>query len=281
MPSNIDLHTHSNMSDGTLSPTELVQRAHNKRVKTLALTDHDSTNGLLEARKAAQPLGINLIDGVEVSVTWEKKTIHIVGLNIDPSYEPLKKGLLKLQNTRRERAQQIGVRLKKIGIPDAYEASKTMAGEGMITRTHFARYILQMDRASSMQNAFDRYLGQGRPGFVHTTWVDMGEAINWIVGAGGNAVIAHPLRYKLTGSWMRRLLSSFKDVGGQAIEVVCGNSNPNNIRDSANYANRFDLAGSVGSDFHSPGRVWIELGKFANLPTTVKPLWDYWQAQND
>ena len=276
MPSNIDLHTHSNMSDGTLSPTELVQRAHSKQVKTLALTDHDTTNGLFEARKAAQTLGVNLINGVEVSVTWEKKTIHIIGLNIDPGYEPLKKGLIKLQETRSERAEQIGIRLKKIGIPDAYEASKSIAGEGMITRTHFAHYIVQIDRATSMQNAFDRYLGQGKPGFVHTNWVDMGEAIGWIVGAGGNAVIAHPLRYRLTGSWIRRLLSSFKDAGGQAIEVVCGNSNPNNIRDSANYANRFDLAGSVGSDFHSPERRWIELGKFADLPATVKPLWNYW-----
>lgn len=270
-----DLHCHSTASDGALSPTELVNRAQQQGVTRLALTDHDTTGGLAEARTAAAAAGIILIPGIELSTTWENRCFHVVGLNINPNYPPLVEGCRRIQSIRIERAEKIAQKLAKKRITGALETVKKAAGAGMITRTHFADFLLSQNHVSTQQEAFDRYLGKGKPAYVSTTWADLEEAVAWITGAGGIAVLAHPMRYKLTASWMRRLLSAFKKAGGQGIEVVYGRNNHDDTSTSANYARQFDLAGSAGSDFHSPNNPWIELGRLNPMPKSVTPVWNY------
>jgi len=274
MTERYDLHCHSTASDGALSPTALVQRAHQNGVTALALTDHDTTMGLAEAHVCADALGMRLIDGIELSTSWQNKTLHIVGLGIDPNYAPLANATHELQATRLERAAKIAEKLEKKHITGAFEAVKKAAGQGMITRSHFADFLLSQFHVSTQQEAFDRYLGKGKPAFVATTWADMEIAIHWITEAGGVAVLAHPLRYKLTANWMKRLLAAFKDAGGQSMEVVTGRNNVDEIKLLATYANQFALAGSVGSDFHSPVTPWVELGRLAPLPDNIQPVWE-------
>ncbi|WP_341328240.1 PHP domain-containing protein [Methylotuvimicrobium sp. KM2] len=278
MPENYDLHSHSTASDGALSPSELIQRAKEQGVTCLALTDHDTTDGLAEARQAATEAGIDLISGIELSTTWHKHCLHIVGLNIDPESPHLKEGIAKLQTIRGERAEQIAGKLEKKRIFGALEAVKATAGAGMITRTHFADFLLSEGHVTTQQEAFDRYIGQGKPAYVSTEWAGLEEAIGWIKESGGIAVLAHPMRYKLTASWMKRLLTAFKEVGGDAIEVVCGRNDPTEIQTSMQYAQKFDLAGSKGSDFHNPKYVWVELGRLKPLPERIKPVWDLFEA---
>ncbi|MCF7965352.1 MAG: PHP domain-containing protein [Methylobacter tundripaludum] len=274
MTETYDLHCHSNASDGALSPTELVQRAHEHGVTSLALTDHDTVAGLSEAQTAATAAGIELIPGIELSTSWQNKCFHIVGLGIDPAYPPLAEATRNLQIMRSERAEKIAEKLEKKRIPGALAAVKKAAGDGMITRTHFADFLLSQFHVSTQQEAFDRYLGAGKDAYVATIWAEMELAVNWITGSGGVAVLAHPLRYKLTASWMRRLLAAFKEAGGLGIEVVTGRYNSDEIKRVAGYAKRFELAGSVGSDFHSPANQWVELGRLAPLPENVKPVWE-------
>ncbi len=269
-----DLHCHSTASDGALSPTELVQRAHQNGVTTLALTDHDTTAGLPEAQLSAASTGITLIPGIELSTNWQDKCFHIVGLGIDPSYAPLAEATHLLQSTRLERAQKIALKLEKKRIPGAFEAVKNAAGEGMITRTHFANFLLSQNHVSSQQEAFDRYLSKGKSAYVSTSWAELEQAISWITESGGVAVLAHPLRYKLTANWMKRLLTAFKDAGGQGIEVITSRMNADEIRVVAGYATRFELAGSVGSDFHNAANQWVELGRLEPLPKNIKPVWE-------
>ncbi|MGZ8214250.1 MAG: PHP domain-containing protein, partial [Methylosarcina sp.] len=210
-----DLHCHSTASDGALSPKELVQRARQQGVTTLALTDHDTTAGLAEARAAAAEAGIQLINGIELSTTWQGKCLHIVGLGIDPAYPPLSEAIHNLQFTRLHRAEEIAHKLEKKRIPGALAAVQKAAGEGMITRTHFADFLLSQGYVSTQQEAFDRYLAKGKPAYVATSWAELNIGVNWIKQSGGIAVLAHPLRYDLTASWMRRLLTEFKAIGGQ------------------------------------------------------------------
>jgi predicted metal-dependent phosphoesterase TrpH len=272
-----DLHTHSTASDGSYTPTELITHAAMAGITVLALTDHDSTAGLAEARLTALQHGIRLVSGVEISSTWQDKTLHIVGLNLDPDFEPLRQGLARLQTLRRERAREMGRRLDRDGIPGVFEAAQAMAGEGMVTRTHFARHLAALGVAASVRDAFDRYLTRGKPGYVATRWADMGEAIGWIRGAGGTAVLAHPQRYKLTASWLRRLLGEFREAGGEALEVISGTAAPGDVQSSAEYARRFDLLASCGSDFHSPDNVWPKLGRLPDLPAGLVPVWSSWK----
>lgn len=269
-----DLHCHSTASDGALSPTELVQRAHQCGVTSLALTDHDTVSGLSEAQAAATATGIKLIPGIELSTSWQNKCFHIVGLGIDPAYPPLREATRNLQIMRIERAEKIADKLEKKRIPGALEAVKKAAGEGMITRTHFADFLLSQFHVSTQQEAFDRYLGAGKAAYVPTIWAEMELAVSWITQSGGVAVLAHPLRYKLTASWMKRLLAAFKEAGGLGIEVVTGRYNSDEINLAAGYAKRFELAGSAGSDFHSPTNQWVELGRLAPLPENIKPVWE-------
>ena len=269
-----DLHCHSLASDGSLSPTALIMRAAEQGVTDLALTDHDTTAGLLEARQTAETCNINLIPGIEISTSWKNKCFHIIGLNINPENEVLQQGLKDLQHTRQQRAKKIADKLARQKIFDAYPAVIEMTSGGMPTRTHFAEFLLTRQYVSTMQEAFDRYLAQGKPAFVATQWAELDAAIAWITGAGGIAVLAHPMRYKITASWMRRLLDSFKAMGGGAIEVVSGGrNNPDEIHRSAEYARKFSLSGSVGSDFHNPDNVWTELGRLAALPAGISPVW--------
>jgi len=269
-----DLHSHSNFSDGKLTPTQLFQRAKNQQVTALALTDHDTTAGLLEAQTIAKSLNMQCINGIEISTTWEKKCLHILGLGINPQAPALVEGIAGLQSLRHERARKIALKLAKQKITGAYEQVVKNAGSSMITRCHFANFLLDAGHVPSFQKAFDNYLAQGKSAFVATEWVEMATAINWIQQAGGIPVLAHPLRYKLTASWMRKLLTAFKQAGGLGIEVVTGNNNAHEIHTSYEYAKKFALAASVGSDFHDPNNKWIELGRLAPLPTDIPAVWN-------
>lgn len=271
-----DLHCHSTASDGALSPTDLVKRAVEKGVTTLALTDHDTTSGLAEAQLSATVLKINLINGIEISAQWEKLGVHIVGLNINPEHDALQKIMTELHLMRTERAEKIAQKLAKKGIPNALSAVQKVASNEMITRVHFANFLISQAYVSSISEAFERYLGDGKVAYVSTTWTPLENAVQAIRAAGGIAVLAHPLRYKLTATRMKKLLGIFKNAGGQGMEVVTGRYNPDEMRVLANYATQFELAGSVGSDFHSPINPWLELGKLAELPTSVKPVWELW-----
>ena len=274
MTERYDLHCHSTASDGALSPSALVYRAHQQGVSVLALTDHDTTMGLSQARSCAADLGLCLINGIELSASWQNKCLHIIGLGIDPDYEPLATATAQLRTSRLERAVKIAEKLEKKRITGALVGVQKAAGDGMITRSHFANFLLSQFHVSTQQEAFDRYLGKGKPAYVSTTWAEMALAIQWITQSGGVAVLAHPLRYQLTASWMKRLLGAFKDAGGQGIEVITGRTNPDEIKLLANYASSFGLAGSVGSDFHNPVNPWLELGRLAPLPETVQPVWE-------
>jgi 3',5'-nucleoside bisphosphate phosphatase len=274
MSETYDLHCHSTASDGALTPSAVIERAQRQGVTALALTDHDTTAGLDEAQHAAEAVGIRLISGIELSCHWQGKCLHIVGLGIDPAYAPLAEATHNLRHTRLQRAEQIALKLEKKRIPGALEAVKKMAGESMITRTHFADFLLSQGHVMSQQEAFDRYLAKGKPAYVVTPWADMSVALDWIIKSGGIAVLAHPLRYQLTASWLRRLLNVFKEAGGQAIEVVTGRYNAEEISNMADYAMRFGLAGSAGSDFHSPANQYVELGRLAPLPPGIRPVWE-------
>ena len=272
-----DLHCHSTASDGALAPAELVKRAHEHGVTSLALTDHDTTEGLAEAQSCAIATGIKLIPGIELSASWRGQCFHIVGLGINPVYPPLAAATQNLQNTRMDRAEKIAAKLEKKHIPGALEAVKKAAGDGMITRTHFADFLVSQNHVSTQQEAFDRYLAKGKPAYVSTPWADLELAVNWITESGGVAVLAHPLRYTLSSNAMKRLLTDFTMAGGKGIEVVTGRCSPDEIKRAAAYATRFELAGSSGSDFHSPDNQWVELGRLAPLPENVRPVWELLQ----
>jgi len=271
-----DLHTHSTASDGSHSPAELVREAHAAGVTHLALTDHDCTDGLAEAEAAAQVCGLSLIPAVEISTTWQGKSVHIVGLAIDPANAPLQAGLARLQAIRLTRAEEMGRRLAKEGIAGGFEAAMALAGAGMVTRTHFAKFLAARGLAASVRDVFDHFLVLGKPGYVPTEWAGLEEAVGWIKGAGGVAVVAHPQRYKLTGTWLNRLMREFKAAGGEALEVVAGNSSPGDIQSSASAARRHELLASVGSDFHGPDNPWLKLGRLAALPQDLNPVWSLW-----
>lgn len=273
MSPNYDLHCHSNASDGALAPALVVERAHAQGVTHLALTDHDTTHGLSEAQTTAQNLGMTLINGIELSTTYQNQCLHIVGLNIDPQHPILQIGLVDQQQRREQRAQQISDKLAKKRIPDAYAQIKAQVGDGEITRSHFAEFLVAQGYARDPQHAFDHYLSKGKSAFVSTQWADLPTVVNWINSAGGIAVLAHPLRYKMSNKWMNRALADFVSCGGQAIEVVTGRSNPDEIGQSLQMAKRHNLYASRGSDFHNPEYPWVELGRLPPIPESVLPVW--------
>ncbi|HLF97268.1 MAG TPA: PHP domain-containing protein [Methylococcaceae bacterium] len=272
-----DLHCHSRASDGALTPEALVARAAHQGVTTLALTDHDSVAGLERAAAAARAAEVCLIPGIELSVSWGGQCIHIVGLGIDPGSAPLQAGIAALADVRYGRAAGIGRKLAKLGFPGVHAAALELAGEGMITRTHFARALVLSGAVHDDRAAFERYLARGKPAFVRTDWAGLEDALAWIGGSGGVAVVAHPRRYGLTASRLRAFLEEFRAAGGRGIEVVCGNSTPEDVRDTAQLARRFDLLASRGSDFHTPEHVWLELGRLAPLPEDLRPVWSFWE----
>lgn len=272
-----DLHTHSTASDGSLSPTELVRRAHQQGVSHLALTDHDGTEGMDEALLAADACQLTLIPGVEISVSWHGSTVHIVGLHVDTKNPALQNGLSSLRDYRRQRARKIAERLEKAGIPEALEGAGQYASETMLGRVHFARFLVERGHAKDMKDVFKRFLVKNKPGYVAGDWATLADAVGWIREAGGQAVIAHPARYKMTNTKRRRLLAEFQSLGGVGLEVSSGNQHPEEVRVMAKLAEEFGLFASCGSDFHSPDNAWTELGGMTSMPPFVTPIWTQWQ----
>lgn len=274
---NVDLHCHSVVSDGTLSPTDLIERAHHHRVQILALTDHDEVSGLAEAQQRAQAIGLRFVPGVEVSVTWSGETIHIVGLRIDPQDAALRAGLARTRQGRDDRAREIAEQLQRAGIPDAYEGALRYAGNpDLVSRSHFARYIVETGTCATIHEVFKRFLIEGKPGYVPHRWAQLGEAVGWIRAAGGTAVMAHPGRYRLSDLSRQHILDEFCDAGGEAIEVVSGSHTPDQYREWADVARRRGLAASRGSDFHGPGESRHELGSLPSLAPDLHPVWSDW-----
>ena len=272
----IDLHSHSIASDGTLTPTELVNRAHTQGVDVLALTDHDGTSGLEEAGQVAKELGLQLVPGVEISVSWNGVTFHIVGLNIDPTHAGLQAGLSALRAIRKERAEEIARRLAKHGIEGALQGARAFASGQILGRTHFARFLVEQGHAKDMRKVFKKFLVHNRPGYVPGEWATLEDALSWIRDSGGQAVIAHPARYRLSATRLRQFIQEFKDAGGEALEVVSGSHSAGDVQGMAQYAERFELLASCGSDYHGPEQPWIELGKLPALPENCTPVWLDW-----
>ncbi|HSF71788.1 MAG TPA: 3',5'-nucleoside bisphosphate phosphatase [Methylotenera sp.] len=271
-----DLHCHSTVSDGLLSPAELVAHATKRGVKVLALTDHDDLGGLQAAREAALEHGIQFVNGVEISVTWKRRTLHIVGLKVDIHNVPLKAALDKVRTGRDERAQQMGADLARVGIHGAYEGAKLLAKQSIITRTHFARFLVDNGHAKDTKSVFKKYLVKGKPGFKEHEWMDLKTAVGLIKGAGGQAVIAHPGRYDLGTINMLLLMHEFRSLGGTAIEVVTGSHTPPQYQQFAKIAHKFSLKSSLGSDFHGSGISYMEMGCIPDLPEICVPVWDDW-----
>lgn len=276
MPLNFDLHAHSNVSDGLLSPTDLVAYAAKQGVDVLALTDHDDVSGLAEAQAAATAHNIAFINGVEISVTWKKRTLHIVGLNIDPDNVALKNALALVRIARDKRAQQMGEGLAKAGIADAYQGAKRIAQQSIITRVHFARYLVEQGLVKDSKSVFKKYLVKGKPGFVEHQWMDLEQALGLIIQSGGEAVIAHPGRYDLGSVNMLQLLHEFRAYGGVAIEVVTSSHTPPQYQQFAKLAHQFSLKSSQGSDYHGKGLSFMEMGRLADLPAGCVPVWQDW-----
>lgn len=276
---NADLHCHSTVSDGLLAPAALVERAQANGVDLLALTDHDEIGGLDEAIVAAEALGLRFVTGVEISVSWgEDQTVHIVGLNFDHRHAGLAAGLARVRGGRDARAGRMAQELAKVGIVDAYAgALKYVGNPALISRSHFARYIVEIGLAPDVKTVFDHWLAKGKPGYVSHPWAELGEALQWIRAAGGIAVIAHPCRYRLGGEERRALYAAFKDLGGEGIEVVSGSHNEAEVREIAGIAREFGFLASRASDFHGPGESWIDLGRMAPLPPDLRPVWAGWQ----
>lgn len=270
----VDLHSHSTCSDGLLSPAELVERAVLRGVDMLALTDHDELAGLAPARAAAAQWGLRLIDGVEISVQWEETTLHIVGLNVDAGHVPLVEGLAAIRSGREQRAQRMADSLAAAGITGSLEGARRYAkNPELLSRSHFARYLVETGHARDTNAVFRNYLTPGKPGYVPHQWAALTDALGWITGSGGLAVLAHPGRYPLNQQQSERLLGKFVELGGAAVEVVTGSHTPDEFVIWARYAKRFGLRASAGSDFHGPGEGYRDIGNVPVLPAGCDPVW--------
>jgi hypothetical protein len=282
---NFDLHNHSIASDGLLTPRDLVALAAENGCDALALTDHDTTDGLAEAVEAARGVALRFIPGVEISVTWPGEaqeelrdlkpvTVHIVGLGIDPANPALVTGLASIRDGRVGRARRISADFDRIGIHGLFDEAYALAeNKTMLGRTHFARAMVQRGLVANVGKAFERYLTAGRPGYVPHRWATIEDAVSWINAAGGVAVVAHPGRYRLQSDDMRALLTQFKDAGGRAIEVVTGSHQPKHFREYAVLAKEFGLLASRGSDYHGPGESPYRPGTLPPLPAGLTPVW--------
>lgn len=271
---NADLHCHSVVSDGTLTPEQLAERAYANGVRLWALTDHDELGGQARAQIAASTLGMDYLPGVEISVTWMGQTIHIVGLGIDAAHAGILEGLRRTREGRGNRAKQMAEQLLKAGIPGAYEGALHFAGnQELISRTHFARFLVEQGICKDTDQVFKRYLVEDKPGYVPHLWASLDDAVAWIKGAGGAAVIAHPGRYKLSAMQMDELYKHFKEIGGMAIEVITGSHSPNQYQTYGKIAQHYGFLASRGSDFHDPEESYIDLGTLPHLPDHLTPVW--------
>jgi len=271
---NADLHCHSVVSDGTLTPEVLAARAKANGVALWALTDHDEVGGQHRARAAAREQGMGYLTGVEISVTFANVTVHIVGLGFDPDDTALVQGLSATRGGREGRAREMAEGLAKAGIPGAYEgALKYVGNPELISRTHFARHLVESGVCGDTQEVFRRFLIEGRPGYVPHRWATLGNAVRWITGAGGTAVIAHPGRYKFTANEEYALFTEFIAHGGRGVEVITGSHTAADFLKYADMAIEFDLLASRGSDFHSPEESHVDLGRLPPLPARLTPVW--------
>ena len=274
---NVDLHCHSTFSDGTLSPAQVAARAKVNGVQVWALTDHDEIDGIPAARAAAAELGMAYVSGVEISVTWAGETVHIVGLRIDETNAQLVAGLHATRSGRERRAHEIAAQLAQVGIPDAFQgALKHVGNPDLISRTHFARYIIELGVQPDIAGVFRHYLIEGKPGFVPHRWATLANAVGWILGAGGVAVIAHPGRYAFDDLAFDAFFAEFKQLGGAAIEVLTGSHTVAQYDEYTRLARRYGFLASRGSDFHDPHESRMDLGQLPALPTGLTPVWHDW-----
>lgn len=271
---NADLHCHSVVSDGTLTPEALAERAKANGVHLWALTDHDELGGQKRAKDAAHALKMDYLSGVEISVTWMNQTIHIVGLGIDVDHQGIIEGLRRTREGRGNRAQLMSDQLLKAGIPGAYEGALHYAGNHqLISRTHFARYLVEQGVCKDTEHVFKNYLVEGKPGFVPHQWASLEDAVAWIKAASGVAVIAHPGRYPFNSMQMEELYKQFKDIGGLGIEVITGSHSPDQYQTYGKVAQQYGFLASRGSDFHDPNESHIDLGVLPHLPDHLTPVW--------
>ncbi|MFA0810033.1 PHP domain-containing protein [Microbulbifer epialgicus] len=280
----VDLHSHSTASDGILSPAQLVSRAKFQGVTLMALTDHDTVDGLAEAQEAGDRLDMTVIAGIEFSSRWGRRPVHIVGLNIDPTSKSLNEAISQRMELRCERAERIAERLHQRGFTGALEGGRGIAGDSVLGRPHFARWMVEAGHVEDTGRAFKRYLGSGKIGDVRVEWPQMAKTIETIHAAGGSAVLAHPLKYGLSRTQLLRLLQEFLGCGGDAVELLCGRQNPVQTRElrtlmvSATGGINGTLPPcSLGSDFHQPEQLWRELG-CVRLPEDVEPVWNLWHT---
>jgi predicted metal-dependent phosphoesterase TrpH len=272
---NADLHCHSVVSDGTLTPEALAARAKANGVELWALTDHDEIGGQVRAAAAAAANGMAYLTGTEISVTFANETVHIVGLGFDATNPLIVNGLAKTRGGRGERAMEMSDGLAKVGIKGAYDGALTFVGNPeLISRTHFARFLVESGVCKDTYEVFRKYLTEGKPGYVPHRWASLGDAVGWITQSGGVAVIAHPGRYKFTANEEFALFSEFKTHGGQGVEVVTGSHTTAEYVEYATVAKEFGMAASRGSDFHSPDESRIDLGTLPMLPGDLMPVWE-------
>ena len=270
-----DLHNHSYYSDGALSPKELVTLAKESGCDMFSLTDHDTTQGIPEAQLQSDALGLKLVNGVEISAFWRNSAIHIVGLGIDIENDLLQTGLEFNQNLRNDRAKKIALGLWRSGIKDALEKAQEISGGHMLTRTHFAQMLINEGYCKDMKSVFRRYLTGRKPGGVSVEWKDFDEVINWIQSAGGKALIAHPFRYRMTHTKIKKMLNDFKEAHGDGVEVVNANSSDEEISLGSQWSNDYDLLASIGSDFHGWPNQRVKIANLSDLPNNSKAIWGY------
>ena len=270
----VDLHCHTTCSDGTLSPEALLQLAADNGVTLLSITDHDTVQAYEVLRHTPRPEGLTLVPGIEFSTSFANRGIHVLGLDIDPFHRIITEAVAIQSQTRFERAEKIGAKLKKIGIEGAFEGAMALASEASIGRPHFAQFLIQNEFCKTTEEAFNKYLGDNRPGFVKQEWASLETVIHWITTAGGKAVIAHPDKYKMTRSKLVRMVQHFKSLGGHGMEILCARQAPHITQKLSQIAQANEVEASMGSDFHSPSQVWLRLGMHQDLPKGCQPVWE-------
>jgi predicted metal-dependent phosphoesterase TrpH len=274
---NVDLHCHSNVSDGVLTPEAVAKYAHKAGVDVWALTDHDEVGGIVRARASAAEVGMRFVPGVEISITWASETVHIVGLQVDETNATLVQGLAATRNGRDARGREISAQLARAGVPGCYEgALKYVGNPDLMSRTHFARYLVECGACANIPEVFRKYLVEGKPGYVPHRWASLTDAVGWIQAAGGIPVIAHPGRYKFSEIAEGALFDEFKQLGGKAIEVVTGSHTPDQYQVYAEAAKRYGFLASRGTDFHAPGESRVDFALLPPLPAGVTPVWHDW-----